>query len=104
MTSPLVTSSSTFGQNGREFFFATVPGVSCADALNLASASLSSVEDLLGQLVQIEESCHVAFAIRALASQAKALVDASVMAFESAEAPFAPQNKTSPVCRVEVSA
>ena len=103
MTSPFVTTSSTFGQNGREFFFATVPGVSCADALNLASASLSSVEDLLGQLVQIEESCHVAFAIRALASQAKALIDSSVTAFELAEVP-APQNKTSPACGAEVSA
>lgn len=103
MTLPFVTTSSTFGQNGREFFFATVPGVSCADALNLASASLSSVEDLLGQLVQIEESCHVAFAIRALASQAKALIDSSVTAFELAEVP-APQNKTSPACGAEVSA
>lgn len=88
MTRPLVTTSHQFNKNGQEHFFATVPGVSCADAFNLASANLSSAEDLLGQLVQLDESCHLAFAIRALVSQAKALVDSGVVAVEQAEDPI----------------
>lgn len=88
MTLLLPTASHQFNQNGDGFFFATVPGVSCSDALNLASANLASAEDLLGQLVQIDESCHLAFAVRALVSQAKALVDSGVVAVEQAEDPI----------------
>lgn len=85
VTSLLVTTSHQFNQNGSGFFFATVPGVSCSDAFNLASASLSSAEDLLGQLVQIDSSCHLAFAVRALVGQAKALLDSGVVSVERAE-------------------
>lgn len=88
MTSPLVTTAHQFNQNSQGFFFATVPGVSCSDALNLASASLASAEDLLGQLVQLNSSCHVAFAVRALVSQAKALIDSGVVSVEQAEDPI----------------
>ncbi|UTL92439.1 hypothetical protein [Pseudomonas fluorescens] len=88
MNTPLVTTSHQFCQNGQGHFFAVVPGVSCSEAFNLASANLSSAEDLLGQLVQIEESCHLAFAVRALVSQAKALLDSGVVAVERAEDPI----------------
>lgn len=96
MTSSLVTTSHEFRQNGDRFFFATVPGISCADAFNLASASLASAEDLLGELVQLNQSCHVAFAVRALVSQAKALVDSGVVAVEHAEG-LAPQKADAPI-------
>jgi len=94
MTSPLVITSHQFNRNGQGYFFATVSGVSCADALNLASANLDAAEDLLGQLAQIEESCHLAFAVRALVSQAKALLDSAVPGIEQAE-DFAPQSQSS---------
>lgn len=88
MTTPLVTVSHQFNQNGPGFFFATVPGVNCADAFNLASASLGAAEDLLGRLVQIDEACNLAYAVRALVAQAKALVDSGVVAVEQAEDPI----------------
>lgn len=102
MTAPLVTVSHTFNQNGQDYFFATVPGVSCADAFNLASTNLNAAEELLGRLVQIDESCHLAFAIRALVSQAKALVDSGVVAVEQVS-DLAPQNATSPARGAEVT-
>ncbi|AZL69230.1 hypothetical protein [Pseudomonas oryziphila] len=88
MNSRLVTTSHQFNQNGEEFFFATVPGVRCSDAFNFASAGLAAAEDLLGQLVQIDETCHLAFAVRALVSQAKALIDSGIVAVEQVGDPI----------------
>lgn len=102
MTASLVTTSHQFNQNGEGFFFATVPGVNCTDAFNLASAGLAAAEDLLGQLVQIDESCHLAFAVRALVSQSKALIDSGVVAVEQIE--DAPRNSRLPDRGAEVSA
>lgn len=102
MTNFLVTTSHEFNQNGEGFFFATLPGVSCSEAFNLASASLGAAEDLLGQLVQVNEVCNLAFAIRTLVGQARALVDSGIEAVEHAE-DLAPQNTTSQGRGAEVS-
>lgn len=81
----LVTGSSDFGSVGSVSLFTTVRGVSCGVALNVASASLSSAQHLLGDLIDIDESCHLACAVRALVQEAKALIDSSVLAVELAE-------------------
>lgn len=99
---PLVTMATKFNQNGGEYFFSTVPGISCSEAFNFASANLSAAEDLLGQLVQVNASCNLAFAIRALVGQARALIDSGVGSVEQAE-DLAPQNQPSPVRGAEVS-
>lgn len=98
----LVTMATKFNQNGDEYFFSTVPGVSCAEAFSFASASLSAAEDLLAQLVQVNASCNLAFAIRTLVGQARALIDSGVGAVEHAE-DFAPQKPASPVRGAGVS-
>lgn len=103
MTDSLVTTSCEFNQNGQGFFFATVSGVSCSEAFNLASVSLGAAEELLEQLVQVSEVCNLAFAIRTLVGQAKALVDSGVEAVEHAE-DSAPQNLTFPVRGAEALA
>lgn len=81
----LVTGSSDFGTVGSSSLFTTIGGVSCSVALNAASASLSSAQYLLGDLIDIDESCHLAFAVRALVWEAKALIDSSVLAVELSE-------------------
>ena len=81
----LVTESSDFGTVGSISLFTTVRGVSCGAALNVASASLSSAQHLLGDLIDINESCHLAYAVRVLVQEAKALIDSSVLAVERTE-------------------
>ncbi len=103
MSGSLTTTSHEFSQNGQGFFFATSSGVSCSEAFNLASVSLGAAEELLGQLVQINEVCHLAFAIRTLVGQAKALVDSGVVAVEHAE-DLAPQNPAPLIRGAEVLA
>jgi hypothetical protein len=81
----LVTESSDFGAVGSVSLFTTARGVSCGVALNVASASLSSAQHLLGDLIDINESCHLAYAVRTLVQQAKSLIDSTVLAVERVE-------------------
>ena len=81
----LVTRVSEFNPVSGGSLFAVVEGVSCGDAMNEASASLSSAEALLGDLVADGDSVHQAYAIRALVREAKALIDSSVISVELAE-------------------
>lgn len=85
MADLLVTESSSFGFVGSISLFSVTRGVSCGAALNVASASLSSAQHLLGDLIDIDGSCHLAYAVRALVQEAKALIDSSVLAVELVE-------------------
>ncbi len=81
----LVTRICEFSPIGGGSVFSVVAGLSCGDAMNVASASLSSAEALLGDLVADGNGVHHAYAIRALVREAKALIDASVVSVERAE-------------------
>lgn len=86
MTLPtLVTVKTGFGVGAKGFLFTVNAGVDCSDALNVASASLDSADSLLRDLVDGGEGVHLAFAVRALVREAKALIDSSVVAVERAE-------------------
>ncbi|WP_236180939.1 hypothetical protein [Pseudomonas mosselii] len=86
MTPPnLETVKTEFGIGVNGFLFAVNAGVECSDALNVASASLASADSLLRDLVDVGEGVHLAFAVRALVREAKALIDSSVVAVERAE-------------------
>lgn len=86
MTPPtLVTVKTEFGVAGKGFLFAVNAGADCSVALNFASASLASADSLLRDLVDVGEGVHLAFAVRALVREAKALIDSSVVAVERAE-------------------
>lgn len=85
LASLLVTRAVEFSPVSGGSLFAVVQGISCGDAMNVASASLSSAEALLGDLVADGDSVHQAYAIRALVREAKALIDSSVVSVELAE-------------------
>ncbi|WP_099431215.1 hypothetical protein [Pseudomonas mosselii] len=96
MTTSLVTTSHQFSKNGQEFFFATVPGLSCGGALNVASAILQGAESFCCMLIDSQRSAAEVSAIRILIEQAKALIDASVVSVERAE-DLVPQSQSSPI-------
>lgn len=85
MTPLLSTVSAPFGRIGQAHLFATQPGLSCGEALNVASAILQGAESFCCMLIDSESSAAEVHAIRSLIEQAKALIDASVVSVERAE-------------------
>lgn len=85
MTPTLVTVSTPFSRIGQANLFATQPGLSCGEALNIASSILQGAESFCCMLIDSDRSAAEAYAIRSLVEQAKALIDASVVSVERAE-------------------
>lgn len=78
-------------------------GTGCYTTIEAASSILSSVNALLGSLVDAapDNGCEI-YGIRALTMQCEAMLDAVAVAVRDAE-DLAPQNPASPVRGAEVS-
>lgn len=87
MTSTLVTQHTPFRPSASGNFFAVQAGVDCEDALCVSSELLQGAEALCNHLIDSELGAVEAAAIKALLQQAKALIDASVLAVERAASP-----------------